>query len=1073
MISQRLRIFLHDITHHFLTLCSLLLLCSAILLSLLHWILPLLPGYSALITHTLSEFLGAEINFDSMQTGWHRLQPEIDLQNVEIKNAAHQVVMRIPQVYIRFGLFTSLLHRKPEISLLQIKQWQVRFYQNDQAQWQMAGIEHLPRQNAVNKIQLDDLFSALSQIHHLELVNGHISIQAKTQPSVVFAHTNLDWTLNSHTLAISGNTEAQGPSTTPIQYTVTLQGDLAHLSQKPFTAQVYCKIKSLSLAPWLSAMHWQKITWRRGIVQGALWANWQKDHWQQAAAKLHIEDLDVAKPLQEKIWRMQTASANWNGYWQNNKLIFQLQNDAGALNLAKLFRNEIAFDHMMLIGDWQTDAQNAYQLQLTDAQIQTPVIKIHAKLKLAGSPQTPTEMNMLASAQANAFNHISHYLPAGIMAPALVDWLDHAILQGKSLQAQFLWRGPLASFPFHDQSGTMQIAGQAQGLTLDYTPGFPKITNLDADLYFTAHDMHIAVIKGLLANIPLSQVTADIPFKKNTTVSIHGILDTDLTKAWGFLAASKLAKPLAPLLQHTDATGPAHIDLHLQIPLFAEAPITYQGQVLFNHDALTLQDAPIHITDLSGATTFTDQTLTGKLLGNWLGLPWQINLDKKSSAAVINLDFSGIAPIAEWVKNNFLVAANWFAGTTNMSGHIEFTSGTPATFLMHLTTTLQNLMVRLPFHINKPAASETPFHITLQTLADQSIHMNIKWLSPIGAITLTGNEGTWSIHTPTIEGSFAEPNSKQNFWDIHLANLDLSHLDEESTQAIDLHKPFPAMNIQANNVQFSTMRVPAVLLKLRPKRQGFLIEHLLLRTDSFTLNAEGNSEQKNTESTHTHLQGNLTTDHLAETLVTLGLGDLLTADHSIIHFDLFWPGALWQFDRDQLTGTLNFTTAQGIFKKISAQTNNKMDIGRMLSILSIQALPEHLASHFNDMTEKGFSFKRITGALHLTPNQVNRINIQIHGALAEVLLQGCANLESKKLNLIAKINPSVTGSLPVIVTIAGGPLLGAVGFVANQFIEPLVGKLGETYYAIQGDWHNPETNKITSIKANDMLRMCD
>jgi uncharacterized protein YhdP len=263
------------------------------------------------------------------------------------------------------------------------------------------------------------------------------------------------------------------------------------------------------------------------------------------------------------------------------------------------------------------------------------------------------------------------------------------------------------------------------------------------------------------------------------------------------------------------------------------------------------------------------------------------------------------------------------------------------------------------------------------------------------------------------------------------------------------------------------------MIQVRPKEQGLLIKNLLLRSNFFTLQAKGEMNQNDTQQITTRLHGNLTTNHLAETLTEIGLGDLLTAHHSVISFDLLWPGTLWQFSRDQLNGTLNFTTTQGIFKNISTQTNNKMNLGRMLSILSIQALPQHFASHFSDMTEKGFSFNTLKGSVELTPNKIKKIGVYIHGALAEVLLQGCADLENKKIHFITKINPNVTGSLPFLATLAGGPLIGAVGFVANQFIEPLVGKLSESYYAIQGDWHNPETKKISRIKINDHLETCN
>lgn len=1067
MISQRLRIFLHDIIHHLLVLCAALLFLAAVGLSLLHWLLPFLPQYENLVTSAFSQLIGASVQFDSMQVGWHNLQPEIDLQGVRIENVARQTLMRIPQVDLRLSLMASLTERKPVISLLQIKQWQVRAYQNDQAQWRIAGIESLPStQPTENNIQANNFFSALLQIHHLKLAECNIDIAAQNQPRIVLTHTNLDWLIKSHALAIYGNTIVQGPSSTPLQYAVELQGDDAQLLTHPASAKLYFNIGSLAVAPWLTKINWHDLQWQQGTLKGQLWANWQKDHWQQAAANLQLHDLRVTKHTDQKTWQIKSAQTKLTATWQEKKLTVQMQSQAGSLLLGTLFRDEMPFAQMALAGTWQRDTPDDYQLLLNTADIQTGDAHIHAQLKLIGAAQKSTEMNLLAHIDMPAFNHISHYLPAGIMSPGLVHWLDRAIVRGKSLQADMLWRGPLDHFPFHDQSGTMQIAGQVQGVTLDYALGWPKISDIDAHLYFTSHGMHIQSSHGLLADMPISQVAADIPFQSNTAVSIQGMLDTDLKKAWSFLTASKLKQTLAPLLNHLDATGPAHISLNLTIPLSSGDEVGYQGQVLLNHDQFTMQDTPVQITDLTGNVDFSNHTLTGALLGKWFDKPWQITLDKKPTAKNVQIDFSGLAPLDQWVNKNFAFAKNWFSGQSPMNGQITISTDEHPNFSLQILSDLKGLAIKIPFGMNKNAEDSTPFQLALNTLADATLQLSAKWLSPQGPITVSNDHDHWSIHTPLTDAQLVEPNAAQDFWQINIADLDLSHWDDYFSQDMDLNKPIPAMNIQATRLRLPSMFIPSLTLALRPKENGTSIKNLLLRTDQFTITAQGTTDN---QPLHTALKGSLTTSHLDNALTALGFGDLVDADRASIHFNLVWPGALWQFDRKQLSGDLNFTTHEGVFKNLSAQTNNKINLGRMLSLLSVQALSQHLTSHFSD---KGFTFTGVAGQLQVTPNHLNQIHVAIHGTVAEVLLQGCVNLQDQQLNLVTKINPNVTGSLPVLAALAGGPILGALGFVANQFLEPMVGKLSESYYAVQGPEHDPKTNKVNRIQAGDILRAC-
>ena len=56
-----------------------------------------------------------------MHANWLKMQPVITLEDVNIWSQDKQkTLMQIPQVNVRVNLFLSLLHRKAEISLLQI-----------------------------------------------------------------------------------------------------------------------------------------------------------------------------------------------------------------------------------------------------------------------------------------------------------------------------------------------------------------------------------------------------------------------------------------------------------------------------------------------------------------------------------------------------------------------------------------------------------------------------------------------------------------------------------------------------------------------------------------------------------------------------------------------------------------------------------------------------------------------------------------------------------------------------------------------------------------------------------------
>ncbi len=1091
----RWRIFISDIAHHLFLLFAILLFLAAVFFSLLRLTLPLLPEHAALIESSLSELIGTSVSFDKMQVGWDHLQPEINLEGVHIWNDQHQAVMSIPLVDLRFSIFSSLLHGKPEISLLQVKQWQIDVYQNDTKQWQIAGIESLATNNIdKNKLPVEDFLFALLNIRHLKLQNCQIYIQPQGHYAVILNNTNLDWNYNNSRLNVYGNTLLQGPSNTTLQFASQFKGGRSDFLNKTSNGALYLKIDRLALAPWLTQQQWRNFSWQSGNVSGEVWAHWRARHWQQIFARMNLDDLNASQLSQKNPWGISSKQTKITLNWQQQKLKFTLTGVDGKLALGKIFPTFVPFEQIFLAGEWKKnnkifpfedaeltavsseagllkDDQSANQLSIQAASIKTKEVDLEAWLNLIWSDTIAPDLTLMAKANIHELQHaLFKDMPSGILSPALVNWLDQAIVDGKNIQAEMLWRGPVTHFPFKDQSGTFQVAAKAQGITLDYAANWPMITDLDADLYFTSHMMHIVANKGLLGEIPISHVTADLQFQPKSHLLIHGALQTDLEKAWQFLTQSALKKTLSYLLTETTAKGSANLDLSLTVPLYTNNEgVTYQGNLALNNAELDLNNVPIEITQLSGPLSFSHQAIHGALNGNWLNEPWQLSLDRMPDAKKMQLKLSGKAPLNLWLPQYFKFAATWFTGNPQITGQVTIDTETKQLFDMTFSSNLNGVGIDLPMGIKKAAGMVTPVTLN-QSNNDATNQLKLNWASPQGPVTAFHDHHSWLVAIPNASAKITEPVDNNGIWRIHLFGLDLRTMDTVFSNHIDLTDHLPSMDIAAEKIMLPNISLKALSLELRQLPNGTAIQHLFIDQGAFEITAQGQSTQA-PESTY--LMGKLTTTKLENTLSILGLGNLIDADATKINFNLSWPGMLWSFDRSHLSGQLALSTTEGVFRDISTQTNNKINLGRMLSILSINALPQHLSSHFNDMTQKGFPFTQLTGQLGLKPNQLNQININISSSVANVLLQGCVNLNKKQLNLVAQINPHVTGSLPFLATLAGGPILGAIGFVANQFLEPVIGKLGASYYWVHGNEQIPITDKVDQIKAAAALRNCN
>jgi uncharacterized protein YhdP len=1081
VIHIRWRIISNNILHHLVLIGAVLLLLWALFLTACRLALPYLPRYQAVVAEVLSSVVGSPVTFETLSSSWLKMQPMVTLNNVNIWTQNKQrPLMQIPQVNVRFNLLSSLLHREVEISLLQIKQWQLKVYQNARGEWEIAGIQNLSSQRSSDtaNVTLDDFMQAMSQIRHLQLQNNTITVNLKDHSQVKIPNLNLDWYAKNKKISLYGTALLQSNNTANLQFGAEAVPDSGQSFLKSLTAHGYLKFSNFVPAEWFKQKNAAVLNNLQGELNGEIWGMWQKDHWENVATKLHANDFKMQKKLTTSTWGISADSADiFLSTQQKNSqktVYFSVNSNQGQVTLSNIFRNQIPYEKINFKGNWVLGKNEVISIPLV--QIKTQDADAAAKLSLVWGENQEPQMNLLAKAKFNTLKNKSQYLPAGIMPKSVVEWLDHGIKDGKSADAEMLWHGPLKHFPFHDQSGTMQIFSAVKGVTLNYAPHWPLVTNLDANLFFTSHGMHIDALKGAIGTLPISQVSVDIPeFKSQSQLLIHGNVQGNLTQAWDFLASSPLKNTLSPLLDQASADGLFTLGLSITLPLYDSLAPKYQGVLNLQQDQLSLKSQPITFSNVTGQLNFDDQSLQSKnLTAQWLNEPWQFNLSRNAKSDSVRLQASGNAPLASWVANQFKFAAKWFQGKAYCAADMLIKAD--KSFSLVLKSDLKNLATHVPGDINKAAATSTPLSVSLKKAVQQPLTFELHWLTSSGELAVFMQDNNWHIKSPSVEGNILPPNSNASYWQVNFNYLDLKSFDLNASgndKEIAL-EDIPAINLSASHVVLTNSTIQTLKLNLRPDKadDSVNINSLVIKEAPFTLTSSGRWLKQADGQTLTQLKGRVVSSQVSNMLKALNLPPLLEASQATMDFDLSWPDALWQFDRENLSGKVKITTASGLFTDVSAKTNTEVNFGRLLNFLSLNALPSRLASGFSGMTQKGFPFDQINGTMTVAPQRIQDINVDITGPVANVLLNGCMNILSNRLNLVAEINPKLTGSLPVIATIAGGPIMGAISFVADKIISPAVGKISGSYYAVTGDQNNPQTSKVDAVQKQEILASC-
>ncbi len=296
-------------------------------------------------------------------------------------------------------------------------------------------------------------------------------------------------------------------------------------------------------------------------------------------------------------------------------------------------------------------------------------------------------------------------------------------------------------------------------------------------------------------------------------------------------------------------------------------------------------------------------------------------------------------------------------------------------------------------------------------------------------------------------------------------HLDKIHHIDEMSETSSAANPgqIPNLNLRIDNLSIGEIQVGNVTLKSHSTPQEWLINYCRIDSPVYQFNVEGDWTQKD-KNNQTKMRLKLHLKDLAKSLERWHITPAVDAGKGDMEFRGGWNGSLYDFSLASLNGEMYLQLKNGRITHLSPETEEKLGLGKLLSILSLQTIPRRLKLDFSDLSHQGYSFDIFKGNFVIKKGIMSTQDSYLDGPVAYASMKGDLDLVRRMYDLNLSISPHITASLPVVATIAGGPIAGLAAWVANKIINQSMQKISAYSYKISGPWKEPIVQQLTIVK---------
>ena len=321
------------------------------------------------------------------------------------------------------------------------------------------------------------------------------------------------------------------------------------------------------------------------------------------------------------------------------------------------------------------------------------------------------------------------------------------------------------------------------------------------------------------------------------------------------------------------------------------------------------------------------------------------------------------------------------------------------------------------------------------------------------------SSGLWvHVSGQELRGQALIPFQPHQPWSIILSSLDLSHLGLSDKAMSEVDWALPDLSVDARQVHYNNLLLSLLRFHLKPIDSGVRISNAIAVGRHFRVGLSGLLTSKGRY--RTQLSGLLEADHFAAT-IPKSLQSVLffSRGSGSVGFDLNSLDPLWRLSTDKLYGQLHFRLNDGQLL-VKGRSFGGIVVLKLINLLNLSQLSQHLFFGFSDIGASSVNYSHFKGDVLLAGGEIGFHKLVLQAPDMKVSLDGRLNTIQNKVAMTVMFYPYVTSSVPAIMGFAGGPVLGAIGWVANKIVQPLLSHAMVLKYRVSGAMKNPVITPI-------------
>ncbi len=189
-------------------------------------------------------------------------------------------------------------------------------------------------------------------------------------------------------------------------------------------------------------------------------------------------------------------------------------------------------------------------------------------------------------------------------------------------------------------------------------------------------------------------------------------------------------------------------------------------------------------------------------------------------------------------------------------------------------------------------------------------------------------------------------------------------------------------------------------------------------------------------------------------LERLGFGRMVKGAKGRLQGTLGWEGSPLALDLPTLDGGFQVALEGGQFLKADAGA------GRLLGVLSLQALPRRLVLDFRDVFAEGFGFDDVVGDVRVRRGVAETHNLRMRGLQAAVLMEGAADIARATQDLHVVVVPELNTASASLAYVAVNPAIGLGAFLGQWILREPLRQASLREFRISGSWDDPKVERI-------------